>query len=101
MIQSYFKRELRSLGDVVIVGSKDAQHILSIVATEPTYRDTGRKVGNIAIALMFLTKTPTGHYYSPDLAIFTGGIKDLDGLCKSIVAAVDTRNFEPIRELFN
>ena len=100
LIQSYTKRGLRSLGDVFIVGHDDAQYFLSIVVTEGHYKETGRKSGAIAFAYMFTKKTPDGDYYFPDLWVAINDIKDLENSCKSIVAGIDTRTLEPIRELF-
>ena len=98
LIQSYIKRELRSLGDVLIVGNND-QYILNIVAVEPTYEATGRKIGGIAIGSVFFRKTLSGDYSYPDLRVCGDDTKDLEGICKSIVANIDTRHLEPVREL--
>ena len=101
LIQSKIKRELRSLGDVFIVGSDDARYILAIVAVELRYETTRRKSGGIALGTMFLKKTPDEDYYYPDLLVHTGDRKnDLERFCKSIVADLDTRWFERVRELF-
>ena len=103
LIQSWIKRDLRSLGDVVIVGFDDSQWVLAIVAVETTYQATGRKSGGIAIGSMFLRKAgiSNGLYYYPDLLVSTDDTKDLEQLCKGIVADLDTRRLEPIRELFH
>ena len=100
LIQSYIKREIRSLGDVLVVGRDDAQYFLSIVAIERTYRETGRKSGAIAFAYMFTKKTPAGDYYFPELWVAINDITDLEKSCKSIVVGIDTSTLEPIRELF-
>lgn len=102
LIQSYIKRELRSLGDVHIVGFDDAQYILTIVVVEGTYKATGRKSGDIAMGSTFLTRAgrSTGLFYYPYIVLDTGNTKDLDRICKERVADIDTSNLEPIRELF-
>ena len=100
LIQSYIKRELRSLGDVIIISFDDARYILTIIAVEPTYKATGRKTSGIAISSTFLRKTPSDDFYYPYLMLYTDDIKELEGLCKSIVADIDTSNLEPVRELF-
>ena len=100
LIQSQIKREVRSLGDVIIVSFDDARYILTIIAVEPTYKATGRKTGSIAITSMLLRKTPSEDYYYPYLMLYTDDRKELEGLCKSIVADIDTSTLEPIRELF-
>lgn len=100
LIQSYTKRELRSLGDVIVVSFDDAYYILNIVAVEPHYEATGRKTGAIATGSMLLRKTPDKNYYYPDLWVHTYRTVNLEELCKSRVAQIDTQFFEPIRELF-
>ena len=102
LIQSWIKREFRSLSDVSIVSFDDASHILSVVAVESTLEASGRKTGDIAIGYMFYMRSGAHSdlYYRPDLGVHTDDTTDLEGLCKSIVATMDTRNLEPIRELF-
>ena len=50
-IESYLKRELRSLGDVTIEGS--AIYRLSLVVLEPKFTSTGHKSGDIIISSVF------------------------------------------------
>ena len=102
LIQSWIKREFRSLSDVSIVSFDDASYILSVTAVEPTYRATGRKTGGIAVGTMFIQRsfTAPGLYYLPYTFVHSDNTKDLEGLCKSIVANIDTDNLEPVRELF-
>jgi len=100
LMQSWIKRELRSLGDVNIVSFDDASYILGVVAVEPTYT-SGRKTNGIAIGSNFLMKArDTGLYYYPSLTVHTADIRDLESLCKGIVADIDTHRLESIRELF-
>ena len=102
LMQSWIKRELRSLGDVRIVNFDKALYIFRIAAVEPKYKTTGRKAGNIAVASMFFMKS-TFHanlYYEPQLRVFADNTKNLEDLCKHIVASTDTHDLEPVRELF-
>ena len=103
LIQSWTKRELRSLGDVVIVGFDDAKYILSIVAIEKKSQATGRKTGGIVMGCMFLTESLDNRllYYYPDWGVRTDQTANLEQMCKGIVADLDTRHLEPIRELFH
>lgn len=97
LMQSYIKRELRSLGDVLIVGPGDALFILTIVTVESTYPDTGAGSGDIATGVMFLSKTPDGDYYYPNLLVCSHNTEHLERVCKDLVAKIDTQEFEPIR----
>lgn len=56
VIESSIKRELRSLGDIELVGEKDATWILSLVAIAHTYESSGNKTGKTSIAIMRLRK---------------------------------------------
>lgn len=102
LISSWIKRDLRNLGDVRIVSFDDAAYILGVVAVEPTLKATGRKAGDIAIgtAVSRRSGTDPALYHVPDLWVFTDDTEDLEGLCKSIVATMDTRTLEPVRYLF-
>ena len=102
LIQSYIKRELRSLGDVLIIGRDDAQYILTILVLELTYKATGKKTGNIAMSSTFLTKArrSAGLFYYPCIGLNKGSTRDLDRICQEYVADLDTSELEPIRELF-
>lgn len=55
LIESYIKRELRSLGDVEIVDKKDPERILSLVAIAHT-STSGNKTGDTSIAVMRASK---------------------------------------------
>lgn len=128
-IQSYIKRELRSLGDVEIVVDKEkGLRVLHIVALEGEYEVSGRKTGGMAVAYMFLQKRGLsifemlvsdisdekmkksirdfvelyerhGNYMEPQLGVMTDDTKDVEGLCKSIVINFDTKQLEPAREI--
>ena len=58
-IESHIKRELRGLQDVEIT-RLGQQYELSIVAVESTYKTSGRKIGDIAVASMFLRRYNSG-----------------------------------------
>ena len=103
LIQSWTKRELRNLGDVVIIGFEDAEYILNIVAIEPVSQASGRKMGDISIGSVFMRKVPNteNHYYYPYSWVHSGSIdKHLEFLCKTLVASIDTTAFERVRYLF-
>ena len=55
LIESYIKRELRSLGDVEIVDKKDPERILSLTAIAHT-STSGNKTGDTSIAVMRASK---------------------------------------------
>ena len=118
-IESYIKRELRSLQDVqILVKEQDANHQLSIVAHESTYTQSGQKTGDISVAYMYLQKfrlssykyslTNAGWermknlenrlYFTPNLGVQNGMTTDIDKVCKSIVVTFDTEELEPIRK---
>lgn len=101
LMSSWIKRELRSLGDVRIVSFDAAAYIFSVVAIEGA-TVTGRKTGSIAMAIAFYMRSSTNPdlYYRPNLWVQTGGIENLERLCKRIVAGIDANRLEPIRELF-
>ena len=126
-IESHIKRELRSLQDVEIVAIL-GKYQLAIVATEFTYKTSGRKSGEIALASQFL------RHYNPALQIFrlsrayplgskeytalleasdkiqhwtydkaelllsVGMRESLDERCKGIVVNFDTNMLEPDRK---
>ena len=116
-IESHIKRELRALVDVDIVKEKDALYFLSVVAVEPVYKSTGRKVGDIAIAYNYyklyapldteINSLPDGFiklyienrllFHAPQLGVYTCDKPDLDGTCKEIVVQFDQNQLEPRR----
>lgn len=65
LIESYLKRELRSLQDVKIVVDTGNNFIIDIVAIEMEYKVSGNKTGEMAYAYRF-SKQPTGDDF-PDL----------------------------------
>ena len=56
VIESSIKRELRSLGDIELVGEENATWILSLAAIAHRYKSSGNKTGNTSIAIMRLYK---------------------------------------------
>ena len=56
LIESYIKRELRSLGDVEIVDKEDPERILTLVAIAHT-STSGNKTGDTSIAVMRASKS--------------------------------------------
>lgn len=101
LIQSYIKRELRSLGDVAIVSFDNATYILTIVALAETYK-SGEKTGGLSLACVFLKKhvNEPDLYYYPLIAAFSSNVKEVDLSCRDIVADFDTKYLEPVRYLF-
>ena len=111
IFSSYVKRELRSLGDVDIVGVGDEwEYMLDFVAIEQTYASTDRKTGTISIAwnvyksASHLLDESSGLYFHGDvvfqplLRLRVNSTENLDSSCKEIVAQFDTKNLEVIRE---
>ena len=49
--ESYLKRELRSFGDVVI-SDLLGDYVLNVIITEPTYKSSGTKTGQIDCAYL-------------------------------------------------
>ncbi len=127
LIESYIKRELRSLQDVNIIPEKIyATYILALVIAEPTYEASGRKTGSIAISYVFKEKfsaykelipylikeCPKLEDASKQLAIrlktinldivhnhgvSTSSTEDVTKLCKGIVADFDIEVLEKQR----
>ena len=123
LIESYLKRELRSLQDVEIVDTGN-RFLIVIVAFEPEYKVSGNKTGYMAAAYRFSrTAHPDNYphlrdYYfknfekipqevEDDLwrlrtfseSIYTMGVRffDTDGLkreCEELVAKFDTKVLE-------
>ncbi|MDE0634765.1 MAG: hypothetical protein OXI43_02775 [Candidatus Poribacteria bacterium] len=102
-IESYVKRELRSLHDVDIVSLKSKPPFeIVIVALQGKYKETKRKSDAIAFAVNFLQRNSLdwSSYLYPELSVFIGDIRDLEHFCKSVVVAFDTETLEPVREFF-
>ena len=55
-VESHIKRELRSLGDVIIDIVGLDTYKIHVVLVEPTYKNTGTKTGNVSIAVLFLRR---------------------------------------------
>ena len=102
LIQSYIKRELRSLGDVAVVNFADAKYILTIIVLEDTYKSSGRKTGGLSIASAFIERSTDDPllYSYPLVGVYNSNIKEMDLTCKDIVASFDTKYLERIRYLF-
>ena len=117
-VTSYLKRELRSFGDVVI-SDFFGDYVLSVIITEPTYKSSGMKTGQIECAYLGLKRfrfsdvaskilkeqffTIFGKmevfYFYPELFILATGRErtELKQLCQEIVAEFDTALLEPDR----
>ena len=87
LIQSYIKRELRSLGDVTIVDFDNAKYVLTVVALADTYK-SGRKTGGISLATAFLKRSvdDADLYYYPLIQVLSSNVEEVDLSCKDIVA---------------
>lgn len=107
---SYVKRELRSLGDVEIVGVGDKwDYMLEFVGIEQKYTSTGGKTGTISITwivyksashLVDESSILTFHgevVFRSNPRLQVGPTEDLDRMCKEMVAQFDTKNLEVIR----
>ncbi len=121
-IESYIKRELRSLQDVAFV-SADAENyphlfLLNFIAVTGTYKATGQKTGNIAVAYQFLEKISSNriknNYISKETwkslegirnlihlyhtsGVVTDDTEDLPDICKQLIVNFDTNVLEPVR----
>ena len=118
LMESYIKGELRSLGDVQIVGNNFEnalwQYMILLHATEPSY-ESGRKVGLLVVSYDFFEIVPYWHfnelrkdYYKQFPAIYipmsgtaSYPIDNLDQLCKGIIANFDTINLQRVRDFRN
>ncbi|MDE0326382.1 MAG: hypothetical protein OXN27_20860 [Candidatus Poribacteria bacterium] len=123
-IESHIKRELRSLQDVEIADT--GRYRLSILAIEFTYKTSGRKSGEIALAYVVERRFNAGPTARKLLDAYEAGTKDydeaidmvldflhlrdkvnlglqvgmtddLDKICKGIVVDFDTERLEPDR----
>ena len=102
---SYVNRELRSLGDVDVVGKIDEwMYELAIVAIEPKYVSTGMKTGQITIAwtgyeLVSPSLKSDSWIWRPEtLSLKYWKTENLDNICKEIVAQFDTKYLEKARK---
>lgn len=57
-LESYIKRELRSLGDVEIVDREKAKYEIVLVAIPHVYEATGKKTGYMSLTVMILSEAP-------------------------------------------
>lgn len=119
-VASYLKRELRSLGDVVITEDIwNYDYKLDIIILHPKYKSSGTKAEQISCAYLGIkrfrvsdlaSKLPREHFdtvfgatwqlYSyPELFILEVGRErtELKQLCQEIVAEFDTKLLEPDR----
>ena len=116
-VESYLKRELRSLGDVEIVDF--GIYELYVMIMESKYKSSGTKTGEISYSYVGVkrfnpfnlkAKLPREHfdtvfdatsnlYYLPDLhgMGIDANRDELKQLCQSIVAKFDTLLLEPDR----
>lgn len=98
LIESYIKRELRSLQDVDIVYTRGGMpHEIVVVAMEME-TVSGRKTGSVAFAVNFQKQLRSGLYSLPNLMVQTGDKTALDGMCKNLVAKFDTNYLEQRRK---
>ena len=116
--ESYLKQELRSFGDVVI-SDLLGDYVLNVIITEPTYKSSGTKTGQIDCAYLGIKRFQVSDvaskiseeqfytifgkikvfYFYPELFILATGRKrtELKQLCQEIVAEFDTKLLEPDR----
>ena len=117
LMESYIKRELRSLGDVQLVANEWENALwnnrINVLATESKYED-GRSTGSLALTYSvyeivshtyFNAHSQERYKKFPVIYIPTGTmisywpIDDLDTFCKTIVAKFDTRYLQHVRDL--
>lgn len=98
LIESYIKRELRSLQDVDIVYTRDGMPYEIVVVAMEMETVSGRKTDGIAFAVNFQRQLRSGLYSLPNLMVQTGDKLTLDGMCKNLVARFDTNYLEQRRK---
>ena len=98
LIESYIKRELRSLQDVDIVYTRDRMPYEIIVVAMEMETVSGRRTGGIAFAVNFQRQLRSGLYSLPYLMVQTGDKTVLDGMCKNLVASFDADYLEQRRK---
>lgn len=125
-IESYIKRELRSLQDVEVVQDNPTYEIFIIASEHVT--ESGHKMGGISFSILILSPihvssllntlknlniiyprqikllekwfgTPQP-YKLHDFFGLIGSAEDLKGLCEQIVARFDSKCLEPWREIY-
>ena len=128
LVESYVKRELRSLQDVEILPGEvmryDSDYAISLVVVEPTSETTGQKTGDIAIGYTF--EAPFDPYKNLipslrkkfpkidpiEIASLTGSLtgriylgviaddtEDVKTICERVVAQFDTMILEVRRQI--
>lgn len=120
LMESYIKRELRSLQDVDVVYTRDEMpYEIAIVAME-LKKASGHKSGGVAFAVnilypfdnraieryvrskevwdTFVNLPTSGLYHHPDLSVHVGARANLKGLCQTLVAMFDADHLEPSRK---
>jgi len=116
LITSYITRELRSIGDIVVVDSKPDYKLIIVVIEDKT--TSGKKIGfSLAMtileyyredAFMFMLKErwkDPFRFIMADLCVYknllvmSGSDKDLRSTCSEIVANFDNEYLEPSRKL--
>ncbi len=113
-IESYIKRELRSLKDVRIVAYEYPgtwKYSISIFLFATQYKDS-TYTGHAVVNYEFLEKVDNRHFndywkdfhkkypafYLPQSSTANWQIDNLDNLCKKMVAKFDTNKLEKVRE---
>ena len=120
LMESYIKRELRSLQDVDVVYTRDEMpYEIAIVAME-LKKASGHKSGGVAFAVnilypfdnraiepyviskevwdTFVNLPTSGLYHHPYLSVHVGDRANLKGLCQTLVAMFDADHLEPSRK---
>lgn len=103
-VESYLRRELRSLNDVRVV-DRDVRFEL-LVLVIPTRTLSGRPLGyTIAAVVNKMQSCKFGQTILScpvyqNLTLYSGGDDDLRENCEDIVNTFDTRNLQPVRDLF-
>ena len=113
-IESHIKRELRSLIDVDVVSTENADYHINLIAIPLS--NSGQETGGIAIAINYLRQIDVAdwrlkHKYSDrvinldnitlylkaHLTLQVGDIRDLDQLCQTIIVSFNSKILEPHR----
>ena len=114
-VEGVIKRELRSFGDVQIVGNdiRNGLWQFRISVTLLGFKETDGNIYTYATCTNFYRKVPieafappwqeffreTPAVYFPDGFIGTHGIQKLESLGKSVAAQFDTNYLQPVRDL--
>ncbi len=95
LMESYIKRELRSLRDVELVDKKDATWILSLVVIPHTSKTTGNKTGRTSIAIMRL------YQFTYDSSIYLGISDFVEVYGKDMIKDFGKDYYSKITEIAN